>query len=70
MAGNTLDLQDRRQVRDILSLIAGYDEAVAKIAALGPADRDNAQEAIKDGDWAKYGKYMDELEKYLNQLAE
>ena len=31
---------------------------------------DNAQEAIKDGDWAKYGKYMDELEKYLNQLAE
>ena len=47
MAGNTLDLQDRRQVRDILSLIADYDEAVAKIAALGPADRDRAQEAIR-----------------------
>ena len=47
MAGNTLDLQDRKQVRDILSLIADYDEAVAKIAALGPADRDNAQEAIR-----------------------
>ena len=47
MAGNTLDLQDRRQVRDILSLIADYDEAVAKIAALGPADRDSAQEAIR-----------------------
>ena len=47
MAGNTLDLQDRKQVRDILSLIADYDEAVAKIAALGPADRDSAQEAIR-----------------------
>ena len=47
MAGNTMDLQDRKQVRDILSLIADYDEAVAKIAALGPADRDNAQEAIR-----------------------
>ena len=47
MAGNTLDLQDRKQVRDILSLIADYDEAVAKIAALGPADRDNAKEAIR-----------------------
>ena len=47
MAGNTMDLQDRKQVRDILSLIADYDEAVAKIASLGPADRDSAQEAIR-----------------------
>ena len=30
---------------------------------------DNAQEAIKDGKWDKYGEYMNELEKYLNQLA-
>ena len=37
MAGNSLNIQDRKQVRDILSLIADYDEAVAKIAALGPA---------------------------------
>ncbi|MDO4870116.1 MAG: UPF0182 family protein [Bacillota bacterium] len=29
---------------------------------------DNAQDALKDGNWEKYGKYMDELEKYLNQL--
>ena len=47
MAGNTLNLQDRKQVRDILSLIADYDEAVAKIAALGPADREKAREAIR-----------------------
>ena len=47
MAQNTLNLQDRKQVRDILTLIADYDEAVAKIAALGPADRDSAQEAIR-----------------------
>ena len=31
---------------------------------------DDAQDALKDGDWAKYGKYMDELENYLNQLAD
>ena len=30
---------------------------------------DNAIEAQKKGDWAGYGKYMDELEKYLNKLA-
>ena len=30
---------------------------------------DNAQEAIKEGKWDKYGEYMNELEKYLNQLA-
>lgn len=30
---------------------------------------DNAQAALKDGDWASYGKYMDELESALNQLA-
>ncbi|MGI6736082.1 MAG: UPF0182 family protein [Anaerovoracaceae bacterium] len=29
---------------------------------------DSAINAQKDGDWAKYGKQMDELEKYLNQL--
>ena len=29
-----------------------------------------AQEALKDGDWAKYGEYMDELEEYLGKLAE
>jgi uncharacterized membrane protein (UPF0182 family) len=29
---------------------------------------DNAQDALKEGNWEKYGKYMDELEKYLNKL--
>ncbi len=29
---------------------------------------DDAQAAIKEGDWAAYGKQMDELEKYLNRL--
>lgn len=31
---------------------------------------DNAQEALKEGDWAKYGEYMDELEEYLDKLAD
>ena len=30
---------------------------------------DEAQEALTNGDWAEYGKHMDELEKYLNKLA-
>ena len=30
---------------------------------------EDAIEAQKDGDWAGYGEYMDELEKYLNELA-
>ena len=30
---------------------------------------DKAQEALKEGDWASYGKYMDELSKNLNKLS-
>ncbi len=29
---------------------------------------DNAQQALKDGKWSNYGKYMDQLENYLSQL--
>ena len=31
---------------------------------------DNAQDALKDGDWAKYGQYMDELKASLDALTE
>ena len=31
---------------------------------------DNAQKAQQDGDWAKYGEYLKELDKYLNMLSE
>lgn len=30
----------------------------------------NAQQAQQSGDWAKYGEYLQELEKYLNMLSE
>ena len=30
---------------------------------------DNAQNALKSGDWAKYGQYMEELENALNKLS-
>lgn len=30
---------------------------------------DDAQEALKSGDWSKYGEYMDELEDALNKLS-
>lgn len=29
----------------------------------------NAQKAQKDGDWTNYGKYLDELQKYLDQMV-
>lgn len=29
---------------------------------------ENAQQAQQDGNWAKYGQYLDELQKYLNML--
>lgn len=29
---------------------------------------DDAQAAMKKGDWSEYGKHMDQLEKYLNKL--
>ena len=29
---------------------------------------ENAQSAMKNGDWEGYGKYLDQLEKYLNEL--
>ena len=30
----------------------------------------NAEEAAQNGDWAKYGEYLNELERYLNMLGE
>lgn len=30
---------------------------------------DNAQDALKSGDWAKYGEYMEDLENALNKLS-
>ena len=28
-----------------------------------------AQNAQKNGDWAKYGEYLDKMEEYLNELT-
>lgn len=41
----------------------------AELIEAANAAYENAQKALKDGKWDKYGEYMDELEKYLNQLA-
>ncbi len=43
--------------------------STSELIAAAAAAYDNAIEAQKKGDWAGYGKYMDELEKYLNKLA-
>lgn len=41
------------------------DELISKAQAA----YDNAQNALKNGEWAAYGRYMDELEEALNQLS-
>ena len=41
-----------------------------ELIAAAQAAYDNAQKAVQKGDWAKYGKCMDELENYLNMLAQ
>lgn len=43
----TLDRQDRQQIRDLLNLAAAYDEGLAQIAAEGDSNRDSAGAAIK-----------------------
>ena len=40
-----------------------------ELIAAAAAAYEKATEAQRNGDWAGYGKYMDELEKYLNKLA-
>ncbi|MCR5181388.1 MAG: UPF0182 family protein [Clostridia bacterium] len=41
------------------------DELIAK----AQESFDKAQEALRNGDWAAYGQYMDELSEYLGQLS-
>lgn len=48
------------------------DESLSQTELVTKAQEafDNAQQAQQDGDWAKYGEYLNELDKYLNMLSE
>ena len=46
----------------------GGELTQAQIIAKAVAAYNNAQAAAQAGDWANYGKYMDQLESYLTQL--
>ena len=49
----------------------GSDEMTqAELIAKAQEAFNKAQEAQQNGDWAAYGKYLDQLEDYLNQLAD
>lgn len=42
----------------------------AELISLANEAFENAQAAMQNGNWAKYGEYLDQLESYLNMLAE
>ena len=44
-------------------------ESTADLIEKASKAYDNAQAALKDGDWAKYGEYMEELEAALKKLS-
>lgn len=46
----------------------GDEISQAEIISKAQEAFSNAEEAQKNGDWAKYGQYINELEKYLNML--
>ena len=49
---------------------AGEEKLTTReLAALAAAAYENAQKAMQQGDWSKYGKYLDELEGYLTELT-
>ena len=45
-------------------------ESIEELAALADEALNNALNAQKNGDWAGYGRYMDEVEDYLNRMVE
>lgn len=47
----------------------GDELSQTEIIKRAQAAFDNAQNAQKNGDWAKYGEYLNELDKYLNMLS-
>ena len=50
------------------AVIDGGTGTIADYIAKASAAYDSAQAALKDGDWAAYGRYMDELEDALKKL--
>lgn len=44
-------------------------QSVTKLAQLAAEAYDNAQGALKDGDWQKYGEYQKQLKDYLDQMT-
>ena len=45
------------------------EHTISELAALAQQAYEKAQEALKEADWASYGKYMDQLSSYLKKMA-
>ena len=70
MFGGTVDGRKAESVTDSGSDEDGTSNDVQSLIKMAQNAYDKAVEAQKNGDWAEYGKYLGQLEKYLTRLSE
>ena len=70
MFGGTVDGRKADSVTDSGSDEDGTSNDVQSLIKMAQNAYDKAVEAQKNGDWAEYGKYLGQLEKYLTRLSE
>ena len=65
--------QETKQAKAIVdsrnTILEEAKKEAAEIIKKAQEAFDDAQAAQKDGDWAEYGEYLKELDKYLNMLG-
>ena len=70
MFGGVADSKKADSVTDTGTDEAGTSNDVQTLINMAQNAYDKAIEAQKNGDWAEYGKYIGQLEKYLTRLSE
>ena len=68
--GGTVDRNGADSINDKGSDEEGTSNDVQSLINAAQNAYDKAIEAQKNGDWAEYGKYIGQLEKYLKQLSD
>jgi hypothetical protein len=70
MFGGVADSKKADSVTDTGTDEDGTSNDVQSLINMAQNAYDKAIEAQKNGDWAEYGKYIGQLEKYLTRLSE